>query len=56
MRQGGKRETDLALSVSLILLGAQYDELSETGYIDDRDEVVAVIEVRRLPHTLRIGG
>lgn len=44
-RQSGKRETDLALCLSLLLLGCQYDDLSDTGYIDDRDEIVAVVEV-----------
>lgn len=45
LKQAGKRETDLALCISLILLGIQYDDLSDTGYIDGRDEVVSIVEV-----------
>jgi len=45
LKQAGKREIDLVLGVSLILLGVQYDDLSDTGFIDGRDEMVSMIEV-----------
>eukprot|EP00892_Ulva_mutabilis_P006679 jgi/Ulvmu1/4383/UM002_0108.1 len=44
LKQGGKREIDLVLCVSLILLGIQYDDLSDTGYIDGRDEILSIVE------------
>jgi hypothetical protein len=42
----GRRDTELASQVAVMLMATQYDDLADSGYVDQRDTVVNVLQVR----------
>lgn len=45
----GMRDTDVACRVAMMLMAAQYDDLSDDGYVAARDKVISILQVPVCP-------